>query len=118
MGYDLFITRAEDWIDSESNPITSEEWLAVVDEDPELTPWAAYPNSHFAVWSGRSEHAEPWLDWAKGYIYTKNPDAPLMKKMVEIAKRLNARVLGQDGEEYLGGEEGFRSLSAAEDNSG
>ena len=106
MGYDLFITRAEDWSHSESNPITSEEWLAIVDEDPELGPWAAYPGSHFALWSGRSEHAEPWLDWARGYIYSKNPDTALIKKMVLIANRLNARVLGQDGEEYYGGDPG------------
>jgi hypothetical protein len=36
MGYDLHITRAADWSDSESNPITFEEWVAYVDMDPEM----------------------------------------------------------------------------------
>jgi hypothetical protein len=72
MGYDLFIMRAESWPKSENNPITSKEWLALIDEDPELAPWARYPNSQFAIWSGTSEHGDPWLDWARGYIYTPN----------------------------------------------
>jgi hypothetical protein len=107
MGYDLHITRAEDWPQSEQNPITLEEWLAVVEEDPELAPWDAYPNSHFALWSGDSKHEHPWMDWSRGKIYSKNPDAPLIRKMVSIARRLNARVIGQESEVYNGSEEGI-----------
>lgn len=36
MGVEFHITRAECWFDSESNPISSDEWLALVEQDPEL----------------------------------------------------------------------------------
>jgi hypothetical protein len=47
------------------------------------------------------------LDWDAGNIYTKNPDNPMIKKMVQIAHRLNAIVQGDDGEGYTGNEEGY-----------
>ena len=36
-----------------------------------------------------------------GDIETKNPDAPVIQKMILIAESLNARVQGDDGEVYL-----------------
>ena len=99
MGYDLHITRAEDWGESRSNPITAEEWLAVVESDPELSP-AGYNGPYFALWRGPSENPEPWLDWSDGRVHTKNPDAPLVGKMIRLAGRLGARVQGDDGEFY------------------
>jgi hypothetical protein len=99
MGYDLHITRAADWSDNEGAEITAEEWLAFVAADPELT-LAESNGPCFVHWSGPSIHSDPWLDWAEGNIYTKNPDQALMDKMVEIACRLNARVQGDDGEVY------------------
>lgn len=58
---------------------------------------------YFALWSGKSECPDPWFDWFEGNIYTKNPDDPLIDKAVEIAKNLDARVQGDDGEIYIGG---------------
>ena len=96
MGYDLHITRPEGaWI-------TAAEWLQYVEQDPELK-LAGYNGDYFALWSGKSEYPDPWLDWFAGNIYTKNPDDPLIDKMVEIAKKLNAKVQGGDGEIYTGG---------------
>ena len=37
MGWEIHITRAENWYDSDQHPITAEEWLALVQADPELT---------------------------------------------------------------------------------
>ncbi|MCA9419072.1 MAG: hypothetical protein KC917_22550 [Candidatus Omnitrophica bacterium] len=37
MGYDLHITRAEEWIYNEGREISKEEWLAYVESDPELS---------------------------------------------------------------------------------
>jgi hypothetical protein len=73
-----------------------------------LSPWERYPNSQLVLWSGDSEHETPWLDWSRGKIYSKNPDAPLIRKMVAIAKRLNAKVVGQDYEEYDGTEDDIK----------
>jgi hypothetical protein len=110
MGYDLHITRAPEVWESELHPITPEEWLRVVEDDPSLCLVGADPKlnrsgfrgPYFAIWSGPSEHKIPWLNWLRGRVYSKNPDEALIKKLVEIAKRLKARVIGDDGEVYLG----------------
>ncbi len=102
MGYDLYITRARHWTDSEANPITAAEWCALVKSDDELTI-TGIQGEYFAVWDGESQFEEPWLDWQDGRIFTKNPDEPLIEKMVAIAKVLNATVQGDDGEIYLEG---------------
>lgn len=101
MGYDVHITRASQWTDSDTNPITAAEWLSLVKADDTLTI-TGIQGAHFAVWHGESSHEEPWLDWADGRIFTKNADAPLLEKMVALASQLNARVQGDDGEIYLG----------------
>ena len=109
MGYDLHITRAEVWSQNEGKEITSEEWLALIQSDVELE-LAGYNGDYFALWSGKSEYEDPWLDWSSGNIYTKNPDGPIIVKMLEIAKRLNAKVQGDDGEIYFGpGQNDFRT---------
>ena len=102
MGCDLHITRAGDWADAESAPITSEEWLSFVESDPELR-LAGDNGPHFAVWSGKSRYPDPWFDWSDGQVHTKNPDPALIEKAIQIAEQLGARVVGDDGERYLPG---------------
>jgi hypothetical protein len=102
MGYDFHITRAKFHVENEGAWITADEWLRYVEQDPELK-LAGYNGDYFALWSGKSEYPDPWLDWFEGNIHTKNPDDPLIDKMVEIAKKLNAKVQGDDGEIYIGG---------------
>ena len=100
MGYDLRITRAPGhWAESEDGGIDAEEWLAVVAADPELSLESG--RKHFARWSGPSKHPEPWFDWWRGTIKTKNPDPPIVQKMIAMAQHLGARVQGDDGEVYL-----------------
>lgn len=101
MGYDLHITRREQWSDK-GNDISSEEWLAVIAGDPELHPTTEC-GPFFVVWSGPSSLAHPWLDWSDGQVFTKNPDESLIDKMVEVARKLRAEVQGDDGEVYKGG---------------
>ena len=47
-----------------------------------------------------SKYPDPWLDWFEGDIYTKNPDEPILAKMLGIASSLGAKVQGDDGEVY------------------
>jgi len=98
VGYDLHITRRKDWSEA-GNDITVEDWLAYVAKDPELSPFPGN-SAHMARWSGKSKYPDPWLNWFNGNIYTKNPDEALIDKMVAIARSLNARVQGDDGEIY------------------
>jgi hypothetical protein len=52
------------------------------------------------IWDRHPNDDEAWLDWFDGNISTKNPDEPLLHKMVDIAARLDAKVQGDDGELY------------------
>ncbi|HUT93872.1 MAG TPA: hypothetical protein VMY37_30695 [Thermoguttaceae bacterium] len=101
MGYDFHITRADPWWENDDRPIAPEEWLKIVEDDPELRLDPAN-GPYFATWLGDSELDGPWLDWDDGRISTKNPDRALLDKMLDIARRLGANVLGDDGEPYLG----------------
>jgi hypothetical protein len=116
MGYEVHITRAEEWSESEANPITFEEWRAYIKSDPEmrldgfaeartqdggviriesegLSVWTAWPGD-------QSEGNLAWMDHRNGRIAVKSPDAAILKKMCSIAEKLGARVQGDEGEIY------------------
>jgi hypothetical protein len=100
MGYNLHITRADDWVDSERQPIRAQEWLAVVAEDPELR---LHPTGgpYLAVWPGPCRYPDgTWFDWLDGRVFTKHPDRATVAKMLQLAARLGARVQGDHGEWY------------------
>lgn len=99
MGVEFHITRAECWIDSEKNPIDSDEWLAFVKQDLELEI-NGENNGFNVIWIGNSIYNTPWLEWDNGRIYTKCPDTALYIKMLEIAKKLNAKVMDDDDNLY------------------
>ncbi len=99
MGYNLHITRRSYWADI-GNDITCAEWLDYVLTDRELKLLG--PSSPLlAIWDGPSVLIDPWLDWSDGQIFTKNPDALLINKMIEVAERLGAVVQGDEGEAYM-----------------
>ena len=115
MGYDVHITRAADWTDAEGAPITLDEWLAVVHADPDMrldgvaeasTPGGTvrYENNGLAVWTKYSGHEVngnmAWFDYRRGRIVVKNPDEEIRAKMKQLAARLGAKVVGDEGEEY------------------
>ncbi|HJY78522.1 MAG TPA: hypothetical protein VKE95_17915 [Burkholderiales bacterium] len=116
MGYDVHITRATEWTDSEATPITLDEWLAYVASDPEmrldgfaearmpkgeviriegkgLSVWTAWPGE-------RRGEGYAWMEYRRGRIVVKNPDPAILKKMCSIAEQLGAQVQGDDGETY------------------
>jgi len=125
MGYDVHVTRAEHWSESDATPIAREEWLAVVASDPELRLDDAaeaplgdgsvlrHEAAGLAVWTAYSGHGRggnmAWLDYRDGEIVAKNPDAEILGKLSEIAARLGARVQGDDGELYPSGEAAAQS---------
>jgi hypothetical protein len=111
MGYDLHITRAEEWAESESAPITLAEWKELVDADPEmkLTGFAetllpdgqtlSLESAGLAEWNAPGR-PRVWFDCRRGRISVKSPDDWVLEKMRQIAKRLGARVQGDEGESY------------------
>ncbi len=123
MGYDLHITRREHWADTDVPDISLDEWLSYIKTDSELElrneseiisgsennfenrPGFCEWNSHPTE---RDPTSRPWFAYWKGSIETKNPDAPTIRKMIQIATALNAKVQGDDGEFY--NEEYFTKL--------
>lgn len=98
MGYELHITRRKQWMD-DGDDISKEEFIAYVRSDPEF----AYPGEggdDMADWKSPTGGYTTWLWWFEGRVVTKNPEAEFVDKMVAVAKKLNAKVQGDDGETY------------------
>lgn len=131
MGYDVYITRAENWVDAEEEqPITLEAWLAYAQSDPEMrvddraearTPDGeviAFNSAGLAVWTAYSKDGQggnhAWFDLQGGCVVVKNPDAEILRKMSRVATHFNARVQGDEGEEY--GPDGSRIHDSPVDN--
>lgn len=105
MGYNLYITRAEFWAENEDNPISADEWLAVVKKDPSLN-LDLNNGAYHTIWNNQEES---WLDWTDGNIYAKYPDEKLIGKMHEIALMLGAEVHGEENEAYVPGQKAYHS---------
>jgi hypothetical protein len=98
MGYDLYITRKKDLDDEDGPLIAADEWLAYIATDPQLH-LDQDSESHAVTIDIQSENPEPMLEWVEeGDIYTKDPDLPVIAKMLEIAAALRAKVQGLEGE--------------------
>lgn len=115
MGYELHITRREHWADTETPDISIDEWLTYVRNDSELELTNGYDikigsetlhqdRPGFCEWNAhpteREPNSRPWFSYWEGSIDTKNPDAATIRKMMQIASALNAKVQGDDGEFY------------------
>jgi len=115
MGYDVHITRKEDWFE-EGDDISIEEWKAYLkdDKDMRLDNYAKaqvgegetlrVESDGLAVWTAYSGHEEggnmAWFDYQQGNITVKNPDDEILNKMIAISHAFNAKVQGDDGETY------------------
>lgn len=117
MGYDLHITRKENWFDEEDlNKIKLTEWTDYIKSDNEMRldnqantttekgDELTYENNGLAVWTLYSKNGlndnYAWFDFRAGNVTVKNPDEEIKNKMIDIATRLNAKVQGDDGEIY------------------
>jgi hypothetical protein len=117
VGYNLHITRKEDWSDEdESNEIKLTEWIDYIRSDNEMQldnqanattdngDEVTYHNNGLAVWTSYSKNGHDenyaWFDLGSGNVTVKNPDNEIINKMIDIAGRLNAKVQGDDGEIY------------------
>ncbi len=99
MGYDVHITRADDWTENQGKEITAEEWLAIVNADSDLIPLPEN-GKYFVIWRGATKYPETWFDWFAGNINTKAPDKATLGKMLQMARLLGAKVQGDEGEIY------------------
>lgn len=117
MGYDLHITRQENWYDENSGKrISLIEWKVFLEGDTEMRldnfaevtttsgETIRIESEGLSVWTKYSgngiEGNFAWFDYREGNIVCKNPDNEIIKKMLSIASQLNAKVQGDDGELY------------------
>lgn len=115
-GYDVHITRRKVWSDDKGPAITLKEWQTLVASDSEmrLDGYAEaettagnklrVQSDGLAVWTKYSGHGKSgnmaWFHWRRGEIAVKNPDREILIKMFQVAKKLGAKVQGDDGELY------------------
>ena len=113
MAYDLHITRTKLWFNSNYNPISMSEWSNYVLDDPSLKfvyerqsdnkTVLSYYNEGLVVWINELIEENKnlvYLDYVHGRIVTKNPNKATIVKIKEIAEKLYAFVVGDEGEEY------------------
>jgi hypothetical protein len=116
MGYNLYITRKENWFDEDdSNCISLAEWTKYLKDDSEMHldnfaeattngEYVKVETNGMSVWTKYSKavaggnHAWFWPD--NGSIVVKNHDIEIRNKMIDIARALKAKVQGDDGEIY------------------
>jgi len=98
-GYDLHITRKNNWADKEGAKITFSEWRSYVQQDKEIQNDSRNSENDFIV-SVDGETFPIWYDPRLGELSTKNPSDVAIEKLKRIATRLKARIQGDDGELY------------------
>jgi hypothetical protein len=113
MSYRIYIRRFDDTKADYINhplPISLEEWLSVVESDPELqTDVSSLSETKLptaAIWLADPDHDiddYQRLFWYSEYtqaISTKNVESKeVIAKMRELATKLRAHVIGEEGEE-------------------
>ena len=129
MGYDIHITRKENWFDEEGAAISLVEWHAYIESDPamRLDGYAEASlkdgavlrseNPSLAVWTEHPQHGKrdgmAWIWLSQGNVQAKNPDEDTLRKMWCIAQSLGAKVQGDDGELYDSSGSMLRSATSA-----
>jgi len=116
VGYDIHITRKENWFDVEGPTISFDDWTALVNSDPEMRldgfaeaatgagQIVKIKGPSLSVWTAYSKNGkdgnQAWLWLGQGNVVTKNPDSEILRKMYVIAQSLGAKVQGDEGEIY------------------
>jgi hypothetical protein len=99
MAYDLHITRRQYWASEDGPSIGLAEWAQYVAMDPDVVP-DPQNNEEDYIYSGHP--TSPWpILWSRGDLLVGSADDAMLAKALAIAARLDARVLGDDDEQYL-----------------
>jgi len=117
MGYELHIVRdPEWWIEGHEGGIPLDDWIAYLNSDSSMRldgnavinlpdgSNLGYSSDGLAVWTNHAGNVEggsqAWFDFRDNRIVVKSPDQEILAKMLSIANRLSAIVVGDEGEEY------------------
>lgn len=98
MGYDLHITRADFYYDSDLYPISRSEWTAFADTEPQLIRHTGEQGGE--CWEFLAADGDSWqMNWSRGQI-TIWKGGPAAEQLAQVAARFGARLVGDDAEEY------------------
>lgn len=112
MGYDVHITRRQEWSDESEPRILESEWEAYVstEEQMVITGFAECTSPQgetiritqplLTEWRGHSSGHTVWFSYFEGNVSVKNPDEETLEKMRQVASSLKAFVQGDEGERY------------------
>ena len=119
--YTIHITRRELWSDKKNyNAISLREWIDYVNRDHQMAlvneieiplRWMKlgdtniiYRSEGLSFWKVHSfegkMYCNTWFEYERGNIDVSNPNDEIIKKMIAIAGRLEAKVQGDNGEIY------------------
>lgn len=105
MGYELYITKKAEWYDQTGPKIPIEAWQALISSDPDLIAYERDSDSYLPAFLNGPIKSE-LKTWGRGLFYShgdisvKKPNRETLAKMVSIASKLNARVIGDRDEIY------------------
>lgn len=116
MGYDVHITRRGNWFDKNGSGIGIDEWKALVLSDPDMRleghasgvvgggSILRMESEGLAGWTAYAEAASSknmvWFHFRRGNVIVKNPDGASLVKMWQLARKLDAKVQGDECEVY------------------
>jgi len=105
MGCDLYITRKTNWSGGIGPDISPEEWESLLFSDADLQPYARDENGDLNAYLNGPicQKIKAWgrnFSFDYGHVRVKRPNRETLSKMVSIAIKLNARVIGDHGEIY------------------
>ncbi|MBG6070046.1 hypothetical protein [Micromonospora ureilytica] len=104
MGYELHVTRAAEYYESEEHPIALDEWLAYAERSPTLTQggwiWWDEDRHPFYVFTC-GDGSVVSLTWFEGAIEIKGHfDGDAYREFGGLAEDFQANLQGDDGERY------------------
>jgi hypothetical protein len=106
MAYDLHVVRTEDWTEAAGAPITKQDVDALIAADAELA-WSTTDYVDMRDDAGAvtrywmiSWRGQPCFWWYRDQMECSGPEEAQIAKLVQMARALGARVVGDDGETY------------------
>ena len=101
MSCSLYVTRASTFHQSESSPITHEEWKNLVAADESLSIEEG-SNYDFAVWSNPHDLEGYYeLQWFEGAISADITSNHVIRKLLEVAEVFEAGLLDDGDKRYV-----------------
>ncbi|WP_433318358.1 hypothetical protein ACQP0U_11955 [Micromonospora sp. CA-269861] len=104
MGYEIHISRAEEYYESEGQPITLPEWQSYADGNPALSVggWLGWDEDRQPIYEYTCADGSPVsLTWFEGAINIKGHfDGDPYREFGTFAEDLQANLQGDDGERY------------------